>query len=261
MEKVLVNRPVATVGGLIIAQDGDILLVRSKKWIDCWTLPGGKIEPGETSAQAFVREVKEETGLSLANVRFALVIDSIYNPQFWEKRHFVMNQFVGTLAPGIRKEDVKLNSEADTFQWIDPKIAYKLPLNEETYRLLDWYFAHMASWGYIGFEHHKIHCVIGDRPEERKQKQDIFIDLKVEADFTKCAASGLLKDTIDYVELANLCTKLASSRCYRLIENMACDVLENLFKEFPIRWASIRIKKPEALTSAAYTVVELEKYR
>ena len=34
-----------------------------------WALPGGRMDPGETSEQTVVREVKEETGLDVAIVR------------------------------------------------------------------------------------------------------------------------------------------------------------------------------------------------
>lgn len=43
---------------------GDLLLVR-KRGTSAFMLPGGKPEPGETHAQAAVREVREEIGLEL----------------------------------------------------------------------------------------------------------------------------------------------------------------------------------------------------
>jgi 8-oxo-dGTP diphosphatase len=46
----------------IILHSRHILLVKARDKNN-WQLPGGRLEPGETPAQAVVREVKEETGL------------------------------------------------------------------------------------------------------------------------------------------------------------------------------------------------------
>jgi 8-oxo-dGTP diphosphatase len=55
---------VATVsaGGGVIVRDGSILLVHRPRYGD-WTLPKGKLEPGESWQQGAAREVEEETGL------------------------------------------------------------------------------------------------------------------------------------------------------------------------------------------------------
>ena len=48
--------------------EGKILLIKRED-VQCWHLPGGGIEPGETIAETAVREVKEETGLEVRMTR------------------------------------------------------------------------------------------------------------------------------------------------------------------------------------------------
>ncbi|MBA2390072.1 MAG: NUDIX domain-containing protein [Geodermatophilaceae bacterium] len=53
------------VGAIVVDAGHRLLLIRRGRPPDvgCWSLPGGRIEPGETPRQAVIREVAEETGL------------------------------------------------------------------------------------------------------------------------------------------------------------------------------------------------------
>ena len=58
------TREVSAVGGIAI-RDGHLLLVRRGHAPSRgrWSLPGGRVEPGESADRALVREFAEETGL------------------------------------------------------------------------------------------------------------------------------------------------------------------------------------------------------
>jgi 8-oxo-dGTP pyrophosphatase MutT (NUDIX family) len=58
-------------GGLVVDDGGRILLIRARDLRNqpVWTLPKGTLNPGETSADAALREVREETGYACEVVR------------------------------------------------------------------------------------------------------------------------------------------------------------------------------------------------
>jgi 8-oxo-dGTP diphosphatase len=57
-----------TVAGAVIADAGRVLLIRraSPSGALLWTFPSGKLDPGESAAEAAAREAREEAGVSVA---------------------------------------------------------------------------------------------------------------------------------------------------------------------------------------------------
>jgi phosphoglycolate phosphatase len=127
-----ISRPVATVGALIHDENGRVLMIRTHKWGNRWGIPGGKIERGETSVDALRREIREETGLELGDIQFALVQDCIDSPEFMRPEHFLLLNYVARATSTA----VQLNDEAEEFLWLSPADALALDLNQPTRFLL-----------------------------------------------------------------------------------------------------------------------------
>jgi len=125
--------PVATVGALIFNDAGEVLMVRTHKWSNLWGIPGGKIKWGEPSEDALRRELKEETGLDVSDVRFVLVQDCLHSKEFYRDAHFVLLNYTCRCVGDPR---VTLNDEAREFRWIAPAGALLMALNQPTRRLL-----------------------------------------------------------------------------------------------------------------------------
>jgi 8-oxo-dGTP diphosphatase len=61
------DRPEVCVGGIALSDDRLLMIRRGRGPAQGeWSIPGGRVEWGETLAEAVVREVSEETGVSIA---------------------------------------------------------------------------------------------------------------------------------------------------------------------------------------------------
>ena len=87
-------------GGVVIFRGKILLLYKSyKNRYDGWVLPKGTVEQGETHEQTALREVKEETGLTLTSYRARGVITFISNEWGIEYMHlFTADQFTGEIT-------------------------------------------------------------------------------------------------------------------------------------------------------------------
>lgn len=68
------------VSGLIFSKDGKLLMgmkdpEQGGVYPDCWHIPGGGVETGETKEQALQREILEETGIDISNAKVSIADD------------------------------------------------------------------------------------------------------------------------------------------------------------------------------------------
>ncbi len=104
----------------VLGAEGRILLTRLR-YTQAWTLPGGGIDPGEDPVDAVLREVHEETGLTLAGPRL-LDVDSVHFTGHapdgtLEDFHAVRVLYTGTVPLDVEPRVVEVGGSSDAAAW------------------------------------------------------------------------------------------------------------------------------------------------
>jgi 8-oxo-dGTP diphosphatase len=113
----------------MVRADGDVLLAQrppGKPYAGYWEFPGGKLEPGETPAQALARELREELGIVVRAASPWLVQDFVY-PHAHVELHF-FRVFAWDGAPA--------GHDGQAFEWQHPSAIAVAPLLPANTRVL-----------------------------------------------------------------------------------------------------------------------------
>lgn len=106
-----------------------------------------------------------------------------------------------------------------------------------------------------------LRAVIGVYPEERREKQDVVLNIELECDLRAAGGSDDLTDTIDYKNLKKSILALLERSRFQLIESIAEAVAGLCLEDTRIMAVRIRVDKPGALRFARTVAVEIERRR
>lgn len=105
------DRPVVGVGAVIVKDDRALIVKRGHEPRKGeWSLPGGRVELGESLVDAVRREIREETGLEVDVGPVVELFDRIHHHDGRIRYHFVIVDYLctctgGTLCAGDDAED------------------------------------------------------------------------------------------------------------------------------------------------------------
>jgi 8-oxo-dGTP diphosphatase len=108
------NKPKVGVACFIF-KDGKFLigLRKGSHGEDSWSIPGGHLEFGESFEQTAYREVLEETGLKVQNIRFGALTNDIFKN---DNKHYVSIWMVSDYAGG--KEKITEPDRYVSMRWV-----------------------------------------------------------------------------------------------------------------------------------------------
>jgi 8-oxo-dGTP diphosphatase len=134
------NRRIPCVGAVIKDEAGRMLLVLRGHGPGkgLWSIPGGRVEPGETDEEAVIREVREETGLE---VMCGQLLGSVDRPAPAEAI-IEIRDFIAVVIGG---ELLAADDAADA-RWVSPADVASL---DATGQLTPGLLAALRTWGAV----------------------------------------------------------------------------------------------------------------
>jgi ADP-ribose pyrophosphatase YjhB (NUDIX family) len=127
-DKLFPTRLILAVSAAVFRQDRVLIIRRAQApLIGHFSLPGGRVEVGETLAAALARELIEEVGIEAEILAFNRHVEAIAYEGERVRTHFVIASFVARWTSG----EPRLSDEVDAIDWIDPAGPLPSPTTPE----------------------------------------------------------------------------------------------------------------------------------
>jgi len=106
-----------------------------------------------------------------------------------------------------------------------------------------------------------LRTIIGINEEERRNRQDVLINIVLYADTTAAGASDDMDDAVNYRTIAKRVIKLVEESEFYLVERMAAEIAAICLEDPRVEEVSVRVEKPGALRFARSVGVEIHRTR
>ena len=129
---------IACVGAVVRDEDGRLLMVRraNEPGRGLWSIPGGRVDPGESARDAVVREVAEETSLAVVVGGLAGVVERLAPGG----AVYVIEDYVARPAPGVDPASLRAGDDALAAAWVPVEELDRVPC-------VDGLLAALREWG------------------------------------------------------------------------------------------------------------------
>jgi len=104
-----------------------------------------------------------------------------------------------------------------------------------------------------------IRCILGIYPEERKDKQDVIINITLHADLSVAAQSDNIDDTINYKIIKKDVVEMVQQSEFFMLEKMADEIAGIALQNPQVRQVDVMVDKPGALRFARSVAIEITR--
>ncbi len=102
-----------------------------------------------------------------------------------------------------------------------------------------------------------IPCIIGIFENERKEKQQIIINVALSVDTQKAGKSDDIKDTVNYHDLSIKIVNMVEKSKFYLLEKLAQEIANICLKNKLIKQVTVRVEKSKAVKLAKSSAIEI----
>ncbi len=106
-----------------------------------------------------------------------------------------------------------------------------------------------------------VRCIIGVNEDERREKQDVVINIAISTDLGKAGKSDRFEDAVDYRAIKKRIVSMAENSRFYLVEALAEAVAGTCLEHPTIAEVQVRVEKPSALRFARSVGVEITRKR
>lgn len=104
-------------------------------------------------------------------------------------------------------------------------------------------------------------CILGVGDEERREKQDVLINIVLFADLRPAAQSDRFEDAVDYRAIKKRVIAMVEASRYFLVEALAERAAELCLEHPSVQKVQVTVEKPLALRFARSVGVEITRSR
>ena len=106
-----------------------------------------------------------------------------------------------------------------------------------------------------------VRCIIGIYDEERREKQDVRLNITLYADLRRAGESDDIEDTVDYKSIKKNILSMVQGSEFFLIERLAEESAAIALRAPGVQRVDVVVDKPGALRFARSVAVEISRTR